>query len=172
MARAHALIMAEASHGGTSAEIVRRANHHLIQLAQSDLFVTVLFGLLDLENGLFNFARAGHEVPLLLSGEGKLEVIPHATGQPVGIFEDFLLDELSVEIPAGGTLLLFTDGVTDSRSPQGEVFGYQRLQEILGKAKGEGGQQVCDHILRTIRDFQSDARQEDDITLLSIHRET
>ncbi len=73
MARTHALIMSEASHGGTPAQILRRVNHHLIQLAQSDLFVTVLFGILDCGSGKFDFARAGHEHPLLLTVNGKME---------------------------------------------------------------------------------------------------
>ena len=170
MARAHALIMSEAAHGGTSGEILRRTNHHLIQLAQSDLFVTVLFGLLDPASGVFSFARAGHEVPMLLGGDGKIKAVPHATGQPVGIMEEFRLDEITLRLASGDTLLLFTDGVTDTRSPHGEVFGYGRLQSNLEKLKGEGGQQVCDGILRTLREFQSDARQEDDITMLAISR--
>jgi serine phosphatase RsbU (regulator of sigma subunit) len=170
MARTHALIMSEAAHGGTAGEILRRTNHHLIQLAQSDLFVTVLFGLLDPAHGVFAFARAGHEVPLLLGGDGKTKAIPHATGQPVGILEDFRLDEITVRLAPGDTLLMFTDGVTDTRSPNGDVFGHGRLQDRLEKLKGEGGQAVCDGILQTLREFQADARQEDDITMLAISR--
>ncbi len=170
MARTHALIMSEAAHGGTAGETLRRTNHHLIQLAQSDLFVTVLFGLLDPANGVFAFARAGHEVPMLLGGDGRSKAIPHGTGQPVGVLEDFRLDETTVKLTPGDTLLLFTDGVTDTRSPHGEVFGYGRLQSSLEKLKVHSGQQVCDGILQTLREFQSDARQEDDITMLAISR--
>jgi serine phosphatase RsbU (regulator of sigma subunit) len=171
MARTHALIMSEASHGGKAGEILRRTNHHLMHLEQSDLFVTVLFGLLDCTSGKFDFARAGHEYPLLLTENGKILTSPHAVGQPVGILDDFLLDENSVTLPPGGTLLLFTDGVTDGRNPGGKVFGYKRLQNALVKLKGKSGQQVCETILQSLRKFQSDATQEDDITLLGIHRE-
>ena len=171
MARTHALIMSEAAHGGTAGEILRRANHHLIRLEQSDLFVTVLFGLLDCASGKFDFARAGHEHPLLLAENGKIQALPHTVGQPVGILDDFLLDENSVTLPPGGTLLMFTDGVTDGRSPRGEVFGYERLHDTLVNLKGKSGQQVCDAILQYLREFQADASQEDDITLLAVHRD-
>jgi hypothetical protein len=170
MARTHDLIMSEATHGGTPGEILRRANHHLIQLAQSDLFVTLLFGLLDCANGKFDFARAGHELPMLLTRNGKIRTLPHTLGQPVGILYDFLLDENSVTLPLGGTLLLFTDGLTDGRSPRGEAFGHKRPRSILAKMNGKSGQQVCESILQTLREFQSDSPQEDDITLLAIHR--
>jgi serine phosphatase RsbU (regulator of sigma subunit) len=171
MARTHALIMSEAGHGGTPGEILRRANHHLIQLAQSDLFVTVLFGLLDCASGKFDFARAGHEHPLFLAANGKIEVLPQAVGQPVGIMDDFMLDENSFILPQGSSLLLYTDGVTDCLSPQGKAFGHERLQRTLVRLNGKSGQQVCDTILKTLRKFQLNTPQEDDITLLAIHRD-
>jgi phosphoserine phosphatase RsbU/P len=169
MARTHALIMAEASHGGTPGEILRRTNRHLIELAQSDTFVTVLFGILDGKTGRFDYARAGHELPLLMDRRGKITTLPHVTGQAVGMLDELLLDENSVPLAPGGILLLFTDGLTDGRSPQGEVFGHARLQKALAGQKGCSAQPACDAILRTLRKFQADAPQEDDITLVAIH---
>jgi phosphoserine phosphatase RsbU/P len=171
MARTHALIMSEASHGGTPAQILRRVNHHLIHLAQSDLFVTVLFGILDCASGKFDFGRAGHEHPLLLAENGKIQTLPHSVGQPVGIFDDFMLDENSLVLLPGSSLLFFTDGVTDSRSPQGEVFGYERLQKALIRGKGKNGQKLCNTLMAALRKFQANAPQEDDITLVVLHRE-
>ena len=60
MARAHALITAEAVHSGSPDQILQRVHQHLIQLEQSELFVTVIFGILEPETGEFEFARAGH----------------------------------------------------------------------------------------------------------------
>ncbi len=170
MARTHALIMSEASHGGTPGEILRCVNNHLIHLAQSDQFVTVLFGLLDCDTGNFAFARAGHEHPLLLGNAGIIPLESNGVGQPVGILPEISLDESSIVIPPGGTLLLFTDGVTDARNPRGHVFGYKRLNKAFGKLKGKTGQPVCDSILQVLRKYQSTAHQEDDITMLVIHR--
>jgi phosphoserine phosphatase RsbU/P len=171
MARTHALIMSEATHGGTPGEILRRVNKHLIQLAQSDQFVTVILGLLDRAAGKFDFARAGHEHPLLIHERGIIEMKSQRVGQPVGILEEILLDEHSIVMPPGSTLLLFTDGVTDARNPRGKVFSYKRLRNALVKYSGKGGQETCDSILETIRKFQSTARQEDDITMVALHRD-
>ena len=169
MARTHALIMSEASHGGTPGEILRRANRHLIQLAQTDLFVTVLFGILNGDSGEFAFARTGHELPLLLTADGKVKTLPHATGQAVGMFDDLILDESSIAIPPGGTLLLFTDGLTDGRNPKGEVYGHPRAQKALSAQKGCSAQTACDSLLENLRKYQAEAPQEDDITLVLIH---
>ena len=170
MARAHALIMSEASHGGTPGEILRRANAHLIHLEGADLFVTVLLGILDLQTDLFSYARAGHELPLLLTADGKVCTLPRGVGQPVGIFDDLLLDENSMQMPSGGTLLLFTDGLTDGRNPAGKTFDFPRWRPAFAALAGYSAQQTCDRLLQALRKFQSRAPQEDDITLVAIHR--
>ena len=140
MARTHALIMAEALHGGTAGEILRRVNTHLIKLGQSDQFVTVLLGILGCAGGKFEYARAGHELPLLLDASGAVLTLPHTTGQAIGMFERLLLDENSISLPPGGTLLVFTDGLTDCRDPQGRSFGYARVQSVLAGLAGQSGQ--------------------------------
>jgi phosphoserine phosphatase RsbU/P len=170
MARTHALIMSEAAHGGTPGEILRRTNRHLIQLAQSDLFVTVLFGVLDCATGKYDFARAGHELPMQLAPNGTVSVLPHASGQPVGMFDDMHLDENSIALPPGGSLILFTDGATDSRNPKGVIFGHDNLQAALSILSDRSGSETCEGLLKALRDFQGAAPQEDDITLVVIHR--
>ena len=172
MARTHALIMAETQHGGTPGEVLRRVNAHLIKLGQSDQFVTVLLGLLDCATGKFDFARAGHELPMLMDASGAVTTLPHTTGQAIGMFEQLLLDENSISLPPGGTLLVFTDGMTDCRDPHGESYGYTRLQSALSHLAGRTGQQVCDSLRETLVAYQSGSAQDDDVTLVAIHSST
>ena len=169
MARTHALIMSESLHGGTPGEILRRVNTHLIKLGQSDQFVTVLLGILECANGRFDFARAGHELPMLLDVDGTVQALPHAIGQAIGMFDDLLLDVNSISLPPGGTLVLFTDGLTDCRNPQGQVFGHARVQEMLTGLAGQSGQQVCDALREALTSYQSGAIQDDDVTLVAVH---
>lgn len=169
MARTHALIMVEACHGGSPGEILQRANRHLINLQQSDQFVTVLFGILDYRNGILDLVRAGHELPLLVSANGRVESFPHSPGQPIGILDNPRMDEQKIILPAGATLLFFTDGVTDSANPQGEQFGHERLNKTLAALAGRSGQETCDLLLETIQRYQADASQADDITMVAIH---
>ncbi|MBE3067913.1 MAG: SpoIIE family protein phosphatase [Chloroflexi bacterium] len=168
MARTHALIMVEAGHGGSPGEILQRVNHHLI-LHQADQFVTVLFGILDHRNGELDLARAGHELPLLVSAEGRVEIFPHGHGQPIGILDSPLMDEQKITLPSGATLLFFTDGVTDSSNPQGEQFGHEQLNKTLAALAGRSGQETCNLLLETLKRYQADSSQSDDITLVAIH---
>jgi sigma-B regulation protein RsbU (phosphoserine phosphatase) len=169
MARTHALIAAETAHGGTAGDILRRVNAHLIKLEQAELFVTVLFGILDGQKHEFAYARAGHESPLLLTADGMVEVPARAPGQPVGMFDGLLLDERAISLPAGSTLLLFTDGMTDGRNPAGEPFGRERLQATLAGLAGRPAQAVCDSLLEALKAHQAAASQDDDVTLLAVH---
>jgi phosphoserine phosphatase RsbU/P len=169
MARAHALIMSEALHGGTPGDILRRVNSHLIKLGQSDQFVTVLLGILDCANKKFDFARAGHELPVVLDTDGTVRTLPHATGQAMGMLDNLLLDENFTILPSGGTLLVFTDGLTDCRDPRGQAFGHTRVEESLSRLVGQSGQGVCDALRDALTKFQSGASQDDDVTLVAVH---
>jgi sigma-B regulation protein RsbU (phosphoserine phosphatase) len=116
-----------------------------------------------------DFARAGHELPVLLDADGTVHALPHAIGQAMGLFDDLLLDENSISLPPGGTLVLFTAGLTDCRDPKGRVFGHERVQAILTGLAGRSGQQVCDALREALTSYQSGASQDDDVTLVAVH---
>jgi sigma-B regulation protein RsbU (phosphoserine phosphatase) len=172
MARAHALLTAESLRGGTPGEVLRSVNHYLTRLDQGDLFVTVTYGIFDSRSGLFAYARAGHELPVLLVGPGQATDLPSKEKSlPIGLFAKIPLDEQSVLIPAGGTLLLFTDGMSDCRNPQGEEFGRERIISGLAALHGWKAQAACDILIQSLLDFRQDAAQDDDVTLVILHRE-
>jgi phosphoserine phosphatase RsbU/P len=169
MARAHALIMAEAEHGGTPGEILLRANHHLFHLQQAEQFVTVLLGILDCSNGNFEIARAGHELPVMVLDDGKVKNFPHAPGQPLGIFDAPLMDEQKITLPQGATLLFFTDGIPDCANPRGDQFGHTHLEKALAGLAGLGAQETCNLLLETLKGYQAGASQADDIAMVAVH---
>ncbi len=169
MARAHALIMAEADMGLTAGEVMRVVNRHITRLQKSTQFVTVLYGILDLKTREFSYARAGHEPPLLLHPDGTVERIPHSSGMALGLWDAITLDERTVILPQGSTFLLFTDGLTDCRDTLGEPFGLQRIKETLADLSNVNAQQACDHLLETLMNFQDGSKQDDDVTLVAIH---
>jgi sigma-B regulation protein RsbU (phosphoserine phosphatase) len=169
MARAHALVMAEADSGLGAGAVMGLVNRHITRLEKSSQFVTALYGLLDLGTGEFAYARAGHEPPLVLTPDGKVERLPFGPGMSLGLWEAITLDERSMVLSPGSTLLLFTDGMTDCRRVGGESFGLERIQHTLSLLVGLTAQQVCDRLLETLREFQGGAPQDDDVTLVAIH---
>jgi serine phosphatase RsbU (regulator of sigma subunit) len=172
MAQALALLRAEISRGGSPAEVLRWVNGRLVGMNRLDIFVTALFARLDLPTGELQYARAGHELPFLASTGGAIWSPPHARGQPLAVFDDLTLDEGRLTLPPGGTLLFYSDGVTDACSPAGETFGHGRLAEALRAEAALGGsaQSLCDRLLARVIAFQDTAPQHDDITLFTIRR--
>jgi serine phosphatase RsbU (regulator of sigma subunit) len=169
MARAHALIMAEADIGLTAGDALRLVNKHITRLQKSTQFVTVLYGILDLNTREFSFARAGHEPPLLLHIDGSVERIPHSSGMALGLWDEIILDERSLVLAPGDILLLYTDGMTDCRDPKGEAFGLERIKETLSGFANLNAQQVCDNLLETLKNYQDGSKQDDDVTLVAVN---
>lgn len=172
MARAHALIMAEADTGMTAGEVLKLANGHITHLQKSAQFVTALYGILDTQTCDFAYARAGHEPPLLLKYDGTVERIPHGVGMSLGLWDIITLDEQVVKLEPGSTLVLFTDGMTDCRDPNGVAFGLERIKTTLSDMAGLPAQEICDRLFNTLMSYQNGASQDDDVTLVAIHRNT
>jgi serine phosphatase RsbU (regulator of sigma subunit) len=172
MALTRSLVRAEASRGVFPAEVLRRINHHLLDMNQAEMFVTVLYGILHGQNGEFLYARAGHELPILLDAAGEAVAIPHGRGQLLGLLPDVDLDEQMITVPQGGRLLFCTDGVTDAVNAIDEQFGLQRLLAAAQQIPGQSAQSLCDHLQATLLAFQGDAVQFDDITLVVVQAES
>ena len=169
MARAHALIIAEADSSTSPGEVLRMANKHITRLEKSTQFVTALYGVLDTKTGDFSYARAGHEPPLLLPEKGDVHRLPHKPGMALGLWENIILDEYSISLPKGSLLVLFTDGMTDCRNPNGEPFGLERIKVTMSGLWSATAQKSCDQLFDTLMMYQSGSKQDDDVTLVAIH---
>lgn len=168
MARVHALFMAEADIGLAPGEVMRLVNQHITRLQKSTQFVTVLYGILDLKTNEFSYTRAGHEPPLLLKRDGSVERLPYSTGMAIGLWDDIKLDERTIQLSSGQSLLLYTDGMTDCRDPKGELFGLERIKRTFYELAGHSAQEICGRLLSTLQAYQNGAKQDDDVTLVVV----
>jgi phosphoserine phosphatase RsbU/P len=168
MARVHALLTAQALRGGAPAQALQHVNAYLASRDESSLFVTALYGILDIRANTFTYARAGHEIPLLRHADGHVINLPRGTGMPIGITDQLMIDEQTCHLKPGESILLISDGMSDCRNEAGEPFGYARLQIALSKNAGQNAQQTCDALRQTLADFCGTAPQDDDITLFAI----
>jgi sigma-B regulation protein RsbU (phosphoserine phosphatase) len=168
MALTHSLLRAEAHRAALPGEVLARVNRHLLEMNDEGMFVTVLYGVLDPARGDFAYARAGHEMPFLFDAQGQARELDHDLGQPLGILPAPSLDEQTIAIPLGGTLLMYTDGATDATAAQGERFGMERLRETVRTHLGCSSQAVCGQVLHAINEYQGAHPQTDDVTLVAI----
>ncbi len=169
MARAHALIIAEADSVISPGDVLRRVNRHITRLEKSTQFVTALYGVLDINSGEFVYARAGHEPPLMLTPNGEVHRLPHKPGMALGLWENITLDEYSVHLPKDSLLVMFTDGMTDCRNPKGQPFGLEKIKQTMAGLGRVSAQSGCDQLFDSLMLYQSGAKQDDDVTLVAIH---
>jgi len=169
MAQTHALIRSEARHNRSPRETLETVNKYLLEMNASGLFVTVLYGILDRQTHQFQYARAGHELPIVRQPNGDIFTPPQGQGAPLGIFDFVVLDEETISLAPHSTMLLITDGVTEALNAAGEQFGTERIQALLAQDVKADAQTLCDDFLDSLGTFRGDAPVHDDITVMAIH---
>jgi len=169
MALTRSLMRAEAYRSNSPSRVLQRVNHHLLEMNEAEMFVTVIYGILDRKKDLFTYARAGHEIPLFINPAGELYQPAHGTGQPLGLFETPVLDEQTIPFALGSTMLMFTDGATDMTSPAGVSFGQERLRAaVMGGLACGTAQGLCDHVWTELYTYQAGCMQADDVALVAM----
>ncbi len=154
----------------TPAQILTNVNQHLLEIGAANTFVTLLFGFYDPPTGRFSYARAGHPLPVLLSGQGELIPVQQGLGQALGIFEPVVLDVQEVQLPPGGMMLMYSDGVSEAANPQGDQFGVERLQLELQALEEDDPHEVCQRVLQAVRKYTQGQPGQDDLTLVCLRR--
>lgn len=168
MSRVHALISTGARRHESPRDIIMEVNKHFSHFKKSLQFTTVLYGVLDCESGEFSYARAGHEAPCMLFPDGSVQLLPHQLGMVLGLYLDIVLDEQTITIPPGATMLLYTDGVLDCIDKDKNTFGLEGIQESLSAMVGLSAQGICDRMIDTLTVYQGLEKQYDDIALVAI----
>lgn len=167
MALTYSLMRAEARRTDSLGEALRNVNHHLLDMNASSMFATVLFGILNRVTCEFSFARAGHELPILLDARREVIHLGRGSGQPLGLFPHLKLDAQNVVLPPGSLLLMYTDGVTEAMDAAGQWFGEERLLSALRAIRGSA-QAACDSVMNAVRAHAGAAPQHDDIMLVAV----
>ena len=173
MVLSRTLIRTFAGQYGAQPELVlEAANQRLLSDIDTDQFVTVFYGVLDPASGVLAYCNAGHNPPYLLPAQdrGPVQAL-RRTGMPLGLFEDAGWERRSVEIGLGDTLLLYTDGLTDTQDEQGAFFGDERLLEVALAELGHSAQHLCDTLMAQAYAYMGGGPQVDDMTLAVIVRE-
>jgi sigma-B regulation protein RsbU (phosphoserine phosphatase) len=153
-------------------------NRRILTDTSAKEFVTVFYGILDPATGRLVYSNAGHWPPLCFHTTTDREVQRLvATGIPLGILEDWVWRQESMQIEAGDLLVLYTDGITEARNEQDVLFGEERLVESVRASLRTDGPQVStaqgiqDRILADVHEFVGSAPQSDDLALTLLMRQ-
>ena len=142
--------------------------------AQSDgndtnMFVTLFVGVLDLKTGRLCYCNAGHDSPLLLGNE--VTILPCECNLPIGIIDDFKFEQQETTLERPSTIFLFTDGLNEAENIDHAQFGDERIKSIAESMVANGQlepTQVIRHMTDAVHTFVGIAEQSDDLTMLAI----
>jgi sigma-B regulation protein RsbU (phosphoserine phosphatase) len=147
--------------------MMERLNRLLFKNTSSAEFATLFYTVVDLESGAMRYTNAGHEFPFLVNGTSSGQLTE--SGIVLGCLEDFHYEENTCQIPPNGSLVIYTDGVTDAETTAGEYYGTDRLQTTLQDNVGEGARTLCRIVIEDVRQFATGENQ-DDLTLVVLTR--
>ena len=168
MALVSSLLRAEAVRSATPEEAVLHLNSHLSSRGAEGFFVTLLYGVLDPQARTLDYVRAGHEYPLAWAEDGTPLPVQRGLSIPVGLLPDLVIERATIELAPGTRVLFFSDGVTEAQSADQELFGRERLAELIDAHASASAQGLCSQLLATLTTFQEGAPQADDITILAV----
>lgn len=137
---------------------------------KAPLFVTAFYGILDISEDSFFYAKAGHTAPLYYEAQEKKIIPLEGDGTFLGIFEDNNFEERQKKIAPGDLIILYTDGITEAKNKQGEFFGVRKLEEVIKKNIELGPSDLLNKIYQKIQEFTDGEPPRDDITLLIIKK--
>jgi phosphoserine phosphatase RsbU/P len=167
MVEARSVIRAQAKRPGTPAETLCMLNNFLFQdLNNADFFITLFYCQYDIAQQQISFANAGHPPPLLFNSVRKDCLQLDAEGLILGIREDVVFAEKTIQLSHGDVILIYTDGLTEAENPLGEFFGLERVNKLLIEYAQQPPQNIIAGILADLKQFSQRDTFNDDITLL------
>lgn len=154
------------------ASVLFSVNNLLTIDAPGGLFVTAIFAILNIENGNLIYTNAGHNLPILFKAQDGLVVKMPKGNMALGVVENIEYKNHEIQIDAGDIFLLYTDGLTESFSKNGEIFGTKRLEEIIADCKKDKLENLMEKIDIELDTFRGGLAPSDDLTLIAIKRDS
>jgi serine phosphatase RsbU (regulator of sigma subunit) len=152
-------------------EVLRRANEALVSDIPPNMFITCLYAILEPESGHLIYANAGHDLPYRRRAdrnEGAQEL--RARGMPLGLMPGMSYEEKELVLERGESVLFYSDGLVEAHDAHREMFGFPRLQGLVGTHRS-GGSSLISFLLSELTRFTGEGwEQEDDITLVTLDR--
>lgn len=150
------------------AYMAEEINRSLCDNNKNGMFVTAWIGVLDITTGEVAYINAGHCRPLLRRKNGSCEYDDVLGGLVFAGMEDATYRQGSLRLRQGDTLLLYTDGVTEATSKQQQLYGEERLLRTIADAGSVTPEELLQELWKDVDEFQKDAAQFDDITMLAV----
>ncbi len=171
MAICRSVLRGQAPGRASAAETLRSVNHQLFPDIREDMFITMVYAILDPGARTLTLARAGHEAALHCH-DRRVEML-RPSGMALGIDSGLVFDsvtaDLTVDMEPGDVVLLYTDGVTEALDTEGNEFGKDNLKEAVLVAAPDGADAVIRNIRERLERFRAHADKSDDVTMVALY---
>ena len=154
--------------GRTLPEGIRLLNGYLCDNNQSQMFVTLYAGIVNLRTGVLEYCDAGHEPPFLIRSGEKPQLIQKQGGMALGVEPNYPYQSTTVQLNSGDTVFLYTDGVNEARNGDGKLFKAGGIESALADKDMTTCERLCDVVMKQLGQFVHGAPQSDDITMLAV----
>ena len=152
--------------------IVSLINDTIAEENETNMFVTLFLGVLDLKTGDMSYCNAGHDAPILISKDGKrIGLMKVESNLPVGVMKGWKYKRQENIIDSGTTIFLYTDGLTEAENIDHGQFGEERMLDVARKMSAKGNvspQQLIKQMVKAVHNFVGEAEQSDDLTMMTI----
>jgi sigma-B regulation protein RsbU (phosphoserine phosphatase) len=177
MAVSRTLFRNIAAHTAEPSHIVQTMNKAISEGNDNNMFVTLFIGMLDLQTGHLRYCNAAHNAPYMINNEelrmkneefaAAKPIVNCDSNLPVGAMPDWNFTEQDTEMPSGSMLFLYTDGLTEAENARHELFGEQRVSDIISSFEGSP-EELIETMTDAVHQFVGDTEQSDDLTMLAI----
>jgi sigma-B regulation protein RsbU (phosphoserine phosphatase) len=150
-------------------EVIKKINDQLCIGNETNLFVTLFCGFLNVTTGRLVYSNGGHCAPILVRGN-TAAAIPIPKGALVGALPDLAYSSLEMVLAPEDTLVCYTDGVTEAQPVSGEEYSEERLIRLLCRESSQPVETIVESVRREVTEFTGNNTLDDDYTLLVIRR--
>ena len=169
MVAGHTLYCSLAGHESNPSRIMQALNEAASKDNETNMFVTMFIGVLDLPTGRLRYCNAGHEKTFIIGQE--IRALPAKAHLPLGAMEDMIYTTQEEKLAPGDMIFLYTDGLTEAMNMKHELFGIKRIEKVLESIEKQDGvatEALINKVSGAVAAFVGDAEQSDDLTLLAI----
>ena len=148
-----------------SPEIALNKLNHSFPFDRFDSFFSIIYMTLDLEDGWLDYSCAGHPPPILVHPDGTMEYL-NQRGPVIGFGSEIVFAQTSIRLYAGDRVILYTDGLFETRNPAGNYISKSIIFDALTDHRQRPIQDMVDAVYAVIKDFRQQAAPEDDISIM------
>jgi sigma-B regulation protein RsbU (phosphoserine phosphatase) len=151
--------------------VITGLNEMVFSATAERRFMTFFYALIDLQERRIHYTNAGHHYPYQLQARDGRLISLKPSAYPLGVRPNTQFPVREGSIGPGDVLVFYTDGIIEAKNPQGEEFGFERLEELIWLHQRQTAEKLREAILTSLREFQAGQSQDDDVTLMVLKLE-